>query len=1300
MRRAESQTKKQIRRKYKQRPKNASDIFELNSPLGASCLDSRLQEGLQETFDRFREYGSFAERQVFRVLPYALFWLGNLGDLEPRLPLATTLNELNREFLQDFQEISKIEQFFASSNSEGDGLGNFSRIPINGLKLISHPRLKGVEFAVQRELEIDLVFDLPNSFFGVKDHLNYGYFIKRGSVVLSLYLKLKKVLEAEGGNLPKISQDEGERIFRELITNRNDIHGLSKKKDYPPIAPQEVIRSVKVEIDFLNDLRYVPIVSLSLLLESSRPSLGGPSTFSVKFRILPSIPEDSSVSREPISIFRNCVRKSVFTEDTKLSSQKLSSALLPPTPQYNGALMHEFGDNLAKITQLASQVLSCELLEEAMILIKLWSIRWRIWDRIGVDESDFRLSGQLNEETALFLLLHVLKLNKKENSISGMITSSFQLFKLFLIDLQRIISNWKSHLSDDKMGVYFIFGDGSQRYFKKIFTTEKDIKRTNYLHLFNRDYIARQILILFQDQNEMQNVLWRCQGLFTDELEVILKKTLNLIDNKTMMDYGNSISDFFRVITESLNLKTNDTPLKTCLLEFDSCLMVSYPHTYEKIPLSSSISGDNLKPKEIVLGSTSDPKTPKRSLDSIWENCQGQNLAEITKKILERSFTDRVRLLSLREVCSPNRFGCLVGIKFASKITRSIDKGPGIDTPEAKLFKEFWGSEKVETRKFRDGTVLETVLWNSNKVNNIELVEGIGVNEEILLYSLGRHLPDIKKGIDSGSRFKGGCIAYSMTPFGSVDPYLDWEKTIHEEFSNFKTVVTGLTSLPLSIKSIQSSSPTMRFMEFQKVSESYKDAKIGGREEISCVIEMEQSSKWPKTKESIKKIKVAFLLSIQKELEELHSISCDIVPEFEDFGGGKGEDLGGLVPFLDVYWRENIVFRLSIFHQEELANTANTVIDAENMSEKIVENNIRSPINDILQLRNLWWRIQSGARLFNLSNYFPSFRGTVRKLKQFASFHKIPDSEEFLEHVAAYVYTSNDLLNSYYEVPGTSTTGFLRSLWVISKFDWEKNPLIVDLDFQISEDLEKTVISEEEYKRLDKIHSVQYGFLKKHKLQKQLFYVSSQIDPQSLLIRVPSHYNSCRLIHFAKQYIEMITKNSLRIPMERIRDSWQSQPKCDIVILLEEDYEGLIQPKATAKKLKYSGIVFKKQYVNLSSTDELLTSENSRASPAIIAKELFENLIRDILKTWNYQVDVIYDPFQAPYPHRIFLKVRTNQFKPSKVLDGGRKSFLPGCFVSDLNFPQNKSPLTVPNIPLILSSIWNEYSGFVKDFKI
>lgn len=1301
MKQNKSQLKRQERRRYKQQAKDASDIFELNSPMGVGYLDSALQERLNVVLHRYKEYGLRSERLSLGVLPYVVAIIERVGALELRMPLEDYLVEGDSSGRTLFEDILRIERIFGSPPVVDWHKG--SSVNLNRLNLRSQTRLMNVELAVNDEFTVDLSFDLPDFLIEPKDYLNYAYFMKRGALVVDLYNKL--LVETSGRGVQGISEKDARRACEKILGMR----------DIPTILPTDQIQDVRVEVDYLHDLRYLPVISVLVVLRSDNEYTEA-CVSQCRFRIKPSIPEGSGLSMDSVRVYRNCVRMSVWNHDTfSYDKDQLNSCFLPPTPQYNGAVLSETRSRMLRESQIAERILSSSVFEEALMLLKLWCIRWRVWSNMRVD-SRFRLSGQLDEEVVRCLLFHTLEVNR--DVLESRKTTSFQVFRLVLTTLNKMILNWRSR-ENDPTGTYYVFGDLFPRSYERTFLRDKDFKMTNMLHLFNRDYIGSQVFILTTDEeDEAYNVFWRCQDLVKEELLGILDKTLALIENKTMLWYVDSVSDMFslgrefdqrvRLQSHDKNKSLNDTPLMLSLLEFDSCILVSYPHSFDQVQLSYLVPPDNGGLREISLGNCLDPKKSpaRRGFDSVWENCPGSNLVEITRRILARGFTDRVKNLHFREISSKDRFGCLVGIQFVSRITRSIDKGPFVDTSEAKEFKNFWGSDKVETRRFKDGTILETVVWNNESGLNGEFLINRGINQEILKYVLARHLPKIK--FEPGSGPKTGVITYSMTPFGSVGPYTSWEKDLHKEFSEFKSVITGLTSLPLSIKSIQSSSPSLRFMKFcthLAGSGITGEDQLGG-EEIHCVVEMEQSNQWPKTRESIRKIKIAFLLSIQKELGELHSITCDIIPEYDYLEGTDNPDLRDFAPFLDIFWKEEITFRLSIFHQAELEQVAKTTIELENISDKVIEENTKSPREGLEgeglgQLRNLWWKTQTGARLLNLSNYFPSFRETVKKLKHFVSVNRVPDSEELLEHVAAYVYTSNDLLNCVYDLPSTSTTGFLRSLWLISRFEWEKKPLIVDLDFQMTEDSEKKRMSTEDFEKLDHIHSVYYNFVKKHKLPKKLFFVSSLYDPQSLLIKLPSYYNSNRLIHFAKLYTNIIVhKHSFNLPIKEINSSLMAQPKSDVVIHLERDFVSLVQPQS--KKAKFNSFSLKKKYVNLSSTQELLSCSKLKGSPHHVAREVFESFVSQVKSLWNHQVDLIYDPFVLPYPDKIYLKVRNSQFYPSKATEHS-KNFLPSCTIS---LPLNTGSQTacsvfvIPNLPLILGTIWNRYSGLVTDIQL
>ncbi|KAH8741126.1 hypothetical protein FG386_001253 [Cryptosporidium ryanae] len=1382
-----SKNKKIPQRNNKSRKKchpiTAKDIFILNSFSSSNNIDSYINEVLSKELGNCNKLNFVFNEYFISFLPYVIYWIIKINEIEYCLPLnncisVDVISGFESKYNKKSGNLHKFSDLLRFENMFKESIVNYnSKEDIKNLRILNNEFFENIDMFCNTNLKFDLYLELPESIFQQNDHLNYLYFIKRGVFVYKLYVELEKLI----GMTPNFENDVLNSQIVSLIEN------IFKLSEYKGVTKNLIENSIKnigsydkinLEIDYSYGLTYLPIIIITFMLQNSNGELNSENrnSFSVTpkcitFRIHTVSPKNETlIDVNNVSVFRNSVTESITNSESWTCPPNLNHLLLPPTPQYNGAILNElnefYKENGYK-KKIQNTILNNKLLLNTFRLLKVWCIKIGIWDNIYINRKnnmncvlrndvdgiskfeEYHSIGQLNSEVIMCFLFHSYLLNK--TVVDDNLVSPFNLFKIVLTNVRNMITRWREtlNLEDDNgenTGIHYVIGRSEPESFKRVFLRGSDyLKEKKSLNLYNRDLICKQVFIFFNEQKS-HNILWRCQDLVKNELEDIITSTLSFIENKNMLNYSDNILKLF-------SLEKNETCFtdyrNISLLDYDSCFIItSYRgNTIKgiKLRLGHTIPGD-YNVKKLCLkrfyDSNSDIINEKysfeRDFNSIWENNRSTNLVDAIRNLLCRCFSDRLNKISLKEIISSDgSFGCIIGLKFDQSVTKYLIKGPSVNTKESKIFKEFWGN-KVDTRRFKDGTVLETVLWDSKSKLKEGFMSNMSVNFEIIDYVLNKYLPIIHYDHNEKTLKNSGdnLVFYSLnTPFGYILPYNKNERCIIEEFENFKKKIMNLKSMPLKIKSLTSSSSTLRFMEYYNCINSCEKSNLheisnsencnynGTTTEISCVIELEQSSNWPKTKDSINRIKTAFLLQIKQELSESHFINSDIIPNDDFYDGCYLRDLYeesnifigvndqyGLKPFLDVYWTQHLTFRVSIFHSNEFLNIANKILDLDNISNDIIKKNINmdeNELKDINQIRDLWWSVQVSSKLSNLSNCFPSFRGTVRKLKEFASNMKIPNSEEFIDHIVSYVYTSNDFINNFHGFITSPTCGFIRSLVLISGYNWEKKPLIVDLEYQVDENGFETRISNEDYEKLDKIHTFYYNFTNKHNKERKPFYVSSLIDPQSLFIKVPNNYNSLRFVHLSKMFLNIIIESQFYLPIDKVNELILfNNPKCDIIITLNENYEKIIRPKSinlsSKMNLTLSCSGLRNQYVNLNTTENLLKKINLKSNPLTISRELFQTFILDIQKYFDYKVVLMYDSYTIPYPKHVYVKVFSDIVRTSitKSKVGTYSECILGLNDQHKDTDLNQGYLALPNILEVISNLSRSYRELISNIKL
>jgi U3 small nucleolar RNA-associated protein 22 len=93
----------------------------------------------------------------------------------------------------------------------------------------------------------------------------------------------------------------------------------------------------------------------------------------------------------------------------------------------------------------------------------------------------------------------------------------------------------------------------------------------------------------------------------------------------------------------------------------------------------------------------------------------GATAAAATKvaDVLRRAFADRAKVVSAHMGYNGTAYVDIGLIMDRANAARMVEHGPAADDLVAvKSFRQFWGS-KSETRRFKDGRILESVVWEA-----------------------------------------------------------------------------------------------------------------------------------------------------------------------------------------------------------------------------------------------------------------------------------------------------------------------------------------------------------------------------------------------------------------------------------------------------------------------------------------------------------------------------------------------------------------------------------------------------------
>ncbi|KAF2869109.1 Nrap protein [Massariosphaeria phaeospora] len=397
---------------------------------------------------------------------------------------------------------------------------------------------------------------------------------------------------------------------------------------------------------------------------------------------------------------------------------------------------------------------------------------------------------------------------------------------------------------------------------------------------------------------------------------------------------------------------------------------------------------------------------------------------------LTRALTDRVKLLSFSLPnesswsISSNRTAedqqkCVL-IKFATdpaNANRSVDRGPAAEEKkEAASFRQFWG-QKAELRRFKDGSILESVVWSPKE-------SSFTILEQIIFYIIGKH---VGTQVAEKARFTGDTFAHLVT-FGhlqgqsGVSAFLPRMNAL----GSLEQDIRGLEGLPLQVRHIRPADQQLRYSAIEAPTSLSTSAPA------SVVLQFEGSARWPDDLCAIQRTKIAFLLKLSDVLSTAHPTYVAKV------GLENVSQPSQNQAFLDIILATGFCFRLRIHHDREA-----TLLERQLKDKSLDVQSRESAASSLALYKRDFLQIPAHTQaLQTLCTRFLALSPAIRLTKKwFASHLLMPHfSHELIELMVVRTF----LQPHPWPVPSCATTGFLRSLAWLSRWDWRHVPLVVD----------------------------------------------------------------------------------------------------------------------------------------------------------------------------------------------------------------------------------------------------------------
>lgn len=495
--------------------------------------------------------------------------------------------------------------------------------------------------------------------------------------------------------------------------------------------------------------------------------------------------------------------------------------------------------------------------------------------------------------------------------------------------------------------------------------------------------------------------------------------------------------------------------------------------------------------------------------------------------VLTTGLGDRVKLIHPQITKDPswpmialnpsvnNRRVVVVGILLnAEQSGRTVDHGPQAeDKHTAAAFRAFWG-EKAELRRFKDGSIQESLIWSTENSNH-------NILDRIIVHVLRHHMgQETAEGIN----FVGNAFQH-LLPGSTISNPLAVYQPLTRAFETLEKEIRCLEGLPLQIRQISATSPELRYA-------SYDAPNLGSYgQPTSVYVQFEGSTRWPDDIMAIQKTKIAFLFKIGELLEESTS---GLVARL----GLENEQRELLnQAFIDIIYPAGATFRLRIHHERELSILKRSLQDKWNVLGKGAE--IAFAISTYK--RDFVQKPLHTQVVRTLSTRFPLLSPSIRMMKKWRDSHllSLHISDELIEILTIRTFVQPDP----WQAPESVMTGFLRTLAFISKWDWQSEPLVVDFAKEISvEDVDGISLRFNAWRKIDP------------GMNQMVVFAASNLDPDGIswTEQGPSKVVAAHFTSLARAACKLIKEQALK--MEPSTLFQMSTTEYDFIIYLNPKF--------------------------------------------------------------------------------------------------------------------------------------------------
>ncbi|KAL8735661.1 MAG: hypothetical protein Q9166_000830 [cf. Caloplaca sp. 2 TL-2023] len=432
---------------------------------------------------------------------------------------------------------------------------------------------------------------------------------------------------------------------------------------------------------------------------------------------------------------------------------------------------------------------------------------------------------------------------------------------------------------------------------------------------------------------------------------------------------------------------------------------------------------------------------------------------------------------------------------------RTVDRGPPIEDKSASaLFRKFWG-DKAELRRFKDGSILESLIWDisSSKQSVLDL---------IVSHVLRRHFSQQEQHNenDYGAAFDRILPQQVSTQPDVLGPF----SAAMSSFEHLSKSIRSMEGLPLQIRQIYATSPALRYSSLYA---PVADEQTRPGRPIEFLIQFEGSTRWPEDLFAVQRTKIAFLLKIADSLEKDDLVSAARLR----LKKSKHKLLEQSC--LDIKNTDGMVFRLRIYHERELGMLQQA------LNGRVPCSASREEIARVISehKRRCIQRPAHTQAVNTLSTRYPLLSLTIRLLKKWRDCHLLSShlADEFIELIAIRTFVCPYPWSS----PGSLNSAFLRTLTFVAGWDWQTEPLILDFNAELNrQDVQSIHTRFEAWRKLDP------------GMNRVAMFAASNIDREGITWtdRRPAKIIASRFTKLAKAACELVREQGLELKPEAL----------------------------------------------------------------------------------------------------------------------------------------------------------------------